>query len=230
MDSIDNVRSRVTNKISVSYNILAINQTLMNELRKHSIYLNKLGSSFGLLQEAQIVKSSRLRYKFETDAEEEKFIARREVISSKLKECSSMNVLSAPAPSEKCLKFVTLDEFHHPELDEKEINSSRKPRSPRTPDSNLSNQLSSPKITSPMRRLRQPIKLFEGHDSFILKPSSSKLGTNARRQVSMNQERVLIAEIFQLMQEKAFISQRYGAGLPEIDKLELILRLCKGYH
>lgn len=230
MDSVDHVRSRVMNNVSVTYNILGKNKSLMNELRAHAVYLNKLSSSLGLLQEAKIAIGFDLRFRFEGDVDTAKFYAQAEVLKRKILECSSLNVLSLPTPSERVSKNFTLDNYHHPELDEKDIIESKNRSKTDSPTDHHSNSLSSPKITSPIRRLRQPPKLFEENNLSKLDGDKSSHMRNAKKHVSEHQELALISEIFTLLQQKAFISDSYAPNLPEIDKLELILRLCKGYH
>lgn len=216
--------------MTCSYNIYGVNDLLVTELLTHVTYLNSLIKSFGRLQEPSIIKRTRMQLQFNSDQDNRAFEERSKRILQKLKECSLLSSQFLTDKYERIANPRGLDEFYHPELDEKDTC---------VPKKNLHldgiENFGQDKSVSP---IKSPQKFFAKNSKDEVRPNSAlrgitsttKLYSEIKRKREEAEECVLVREIFQLLQKKAFISDRYGSTISDYDKLELVLRVCERYE
>lgn len=229
-DLAETVREQVLDGVTYSYNIAAKNETMQQDLMLQVGQLNEIYKVIGELQECEILVKSKYLLKFDGEKDLEELVARSKAMNQKLKECIKMRAYWYQDVHDKETAKRTLDVFHHPELEEmppeplrnlaglKDQENLITPASP--------NRSTSPTRNSPQAPVHTPRPSFEAS----MGTSTTKLFAEIKRKREEAEERKLVAEVFDLMQKKAFISDRYGMSMSNYYKLELILRVCERYH
>lgn len=229
MDVTDNYRAKVIKNIGCSYNDFSKNRILHRELMLHASYLNKLVASFATMQEARVVKGEKLRLSFDTESETTSFFSRAAIVSEKLKKCFNMNICLSQQLNDNLQPSPTLDLFDHPELKESD---SCIPKTDLHHDS-IEDPASKHSNLSGTRSVVREDKIKD----FLKKPENSETGYKATsllyskisKQRENQKEKDLINQIFDQLKKKAFVSDRFNSNLPEVEKLELIMKFCRSY-
>ena len=226
----DRIRERVGEHVASSYNISQVNETLLADVMRHVTYLNKLIKEFSEMDEARLVQGIRVRVKFESDHDNTAFAETADRVSAKLKECSVLSNIWFNEIAAENKKTATLDLFHHPELEENDTCVPKKNLHLDSADESVI-QPASPGSKAPAKQVKKVFKDPSRATSTLgFNTISKELFEKLKKKREEDDEHILITQIFDFLQKKAFISDRYGAILSDYDKLELVLRVCERYQ
>lgn len=219
----DRERVRALEHVTCSYNIGGRNEALFRELLLHVAHLNELVKACSHMQEAKILRRERIQLKFDTDSHAQQFDATSARVLEKLRACSAMGSQWFSDSYSRGPGAPSLDVFHHPELAEplyapkktSHLDSADEPDSPKQPTPDKPSALKPPTLIASGPRAG---------------PATAALYAQVGKRQTEAEEDRLVADVFGLLQQKAFISDRYGAALSGYDKLELVLRVCERYQ
>lgn len=230
-DVADKVRVSVHDRVSGSYNIASCNELLVNEVLLHVAYLNKLLKKLDQMQETKILKRSRMQVKLDSDHDTKKFEDYAAKLLKKLEECSTMSNQWFTDKYERKERGQKLDVFYHSELAEDALDTLAKTNAPDS-DHNGQNYQNSLKIARQADHPPANTEQAAVKDELKGKASAQLYSHIAKKrgETEEAEERRLVSEVFHLLQQKAFISDRYVASLSDYDKLELMLRVCERYQ